>query len=208
MKRSSFTMTSAHTTQTSQKEPMLFLFNKTADRIRSVGARGGRARSRKLRARQRECRQAPVARDRSGRGDGSGGDRDSGCAVSLAGRRGEETDPNRVYQALRPGPSGGLGSGLLEDHGFLTAWGPLTYRRAGATLPPVGSSIPSPDRYWKQGCPGRTSLKRHGPARIRSAEPFTCPRGNSRIPGTCFPRDSRREARTIAPGQSGDPYIR
>jgi len=61
MKRSSFTMTSTHTTQTSHKEPMLFLFNKTADQMRSVGARGGRARSRKLRARQRECRQAPVA---------------------------------------------------------------------------------------------------------------------------------------------------
>ena len=52
------TMTNTHTTQTRCKERVSFLFNKTADQMRSVGARGGRARARNLQARQGVCRAA------------------------------------------------------------------------------------------------------------------------------------------------------
>ena len=53
-------MTNTHTTQTHCRERVSFLFNKTADQMRSVGARGGRARIRNLHARQGVCRPAPT----------------------------------------------------------------------------------------------------------------------------------------------------
>jgi len=52
-------MTNTQTARASNPEPINYLFNKTADQMHAVGARGGRARGRNLRARQRECRQAP-----------------------------------------------------------------------------------------------------------------------------------------------------
>ena len=61
MKRSSFTMTNTETARASNPEPINYLFNKTADQMHAVGARGGRARGRNLRARLSEFRQAPVA---------------------------------------------------------------------------------------------------------------------------------------------------
>jgi hypothetical protein len=54
------TMTNTHTTQTRCRERVSFLFNKTANQMRSVGARGGRARARNLHARQGVCRPAPT----------------------------------------------------------------------------------------------------------------------------------------------------
>ncbi|MFB3778732.1 MAG: hypothetical protein ACE141_14025 [Bryobacteraceae bacterium] len=49
----------AQTTQANHKEPIPLLFNKSLDQMRSVGARGGRARGRNLRARRRGCGPAP-----------------------------------------------------------------------------------------------------------------------------------------------------
>lgn len=55
------TMQTMQSRHASNPEPINFLFNKTADQMRAVGARGGRARCRNLRTQRRECRAAPVA---------------------------------------------------------------------------------------------------------------------------------------------------
>ena len=54
-------MTNMQTARASNPGPINYLFNKTADQMHAVGARGGRAHGRNLRARLSECRRAPVA---------------------------------------------------------------------------------------------------------------------------------------------------